>query len=498
MIGRQSVFLLCSAVVAAAATGEKLDLYILAGQSNMDGVGGWAQPRHVVPEPRVVVLHRSMLFSGTDKKVRPLPDPLWVALGADRQLGDRGVGPEWGFANALLDRDPNARIGLVKIAASGSNIERWINDPALPRGGADYFSNVVATVRRAQEDGVLRAILWHQGESNSSSRDYDQLFERMVAGYRDAFGTPDLPVIAGTIGTGEKGGVVNEGLARAAARMKNVRVVSSRRTLADNVHYDADSQDELGRCYANALLAMQGRPQPLAITTAELRPGTAGTWYVQEIEATGGDGTMREWSGQGIQITNNFIEGLLPDQPGELPVSVSLKDGSGAAEKKFTLAVAPRTANRIELLPSANFSVSTKNVLRGNRVLFISPAAEHSVSSRAYLRFDVPAEFRAAKSATLVLHVESAGNRPPAELVVSRLKDPDWQATAPAAHPEPGATVAEIVVDKHDSDYRIDLRGVPLADRVGFVIRHTREKDASPVLITSNRGQRPPVLVLER
>ena len=492
--------------------GAPLHLYILAGQSNMAGVGGYARPRHVAPEPRAWVLGRPMLLSGPEKKPRSMPDPLWVQMGTQWKLGGRGVGPDWGFAKALLEQDPTARIGIIQIAASGSNIERWIDDPSLERGGGDYYSNVVVTVRRAMQDGVLKGFLWHQGESNTGSADYDRLFERMVIGYRQAFGTPDLPVIAGTIGAdGSQGGRVNDGLARAAERMKNVRIVSSIRTRSDHVHYDADSQDEMGRRFANALLAMTGKPQALRITTRALPPGTAGTWYCQPIEAGGGDGTVRAWTCQGLPagmtMSRDTIEGRLPDEACELTVTVSVEDGGGDDRRKLTLAVQPAAGDRIELIPSANFSMSRTFLMQGNRVLYVSPDAPHSGADRAYLRFDVPSTFRHAKRAALRLPVQSTGSRAPVRMQVRVVQNPRWDTDAidpkdPATHPKTAPASRPFEVTGQDGDVVIDLgeawpESLEADGAVGFEIASAERDGLAPVIFDSNRGDRKPTLILE-
>ncbi len=491
---------------------DKFELFVLGGQSNMDGVGGWAMPRHLAPVPGAFMSYRSMLLLGADKGARPMPEPFWSPFGAGREPGGRGIGPEWGFVKTLLHYEPDARIGIVKISASGSNIERWINDPALERGGGEYFANAVETVRRAARDGALKGFLWHQGESNSGSQDYGELFERMVAGYREAFGTPDLPVLAGTIGErSEPSARVNQGLAAAAARMRGVRVVASRRTLSDNVHYDADSQDEMGRLYACALMALRGAPPPLEVATESLPPGVAGTAYAWKFQARGGEGTLLEWSCDGLPpglgLSGDCLRGALPDTPGAVRFAAKVRDAAGSAQRMLSLEVAPQPKDRIELLPADDLSVCAEYVLAGGRALYAAPEAPHSNKARACLRFQVPPAFRNARKAALRLRILAAGNRPPARLAVHALETTAWTAASakikePATLPVAGAALGEGEAAAHDADWVLDLSGSFRAclkedGSAGFEVRNLGGQPSGPVILASSLGAKPPVLILE-
>jgi hypothetical protein len=430
-----------------------------------------------------------------------------------KKRGARGIGPEWGFITTLLKNDPDMKIGIIKIPVSGSNIECWINDKTLPRGGGDYYDNVVETVLEARKHGVLKGFLWHQGESNGGSSDYDQLFERMVEGYRKAFGEEDLPVIAGTVGEdGGKSSRVNDGLKKAAKKMNNVKIVSSVRTLADNVHYDADSQDELGRRYANAYLAMTGKQRKLIITTTQLPEGRAGCYYVAEITASGGDGSHRFWKAgglpDGMTLQNGFIEGRLPANPQSIKLTVEVTDNSGTATADVTIPVTELPKDRVEIVPDDSFSLCTSASMRGSRELLLSPNWKHSAKFRAYVKFTIPPNWRDKPLKELRLPVIMSGGPFPVKVRISILSDPSWKPAKlfnknnPMPQPETieicmvhidGPEPTELVLPlPGDLDKHMDNQG-----RLAFEIKDVGTERGGMTFLSSHRAENPPKLVVQ-
>ena len=75
-----------------------------------------------------------------------------------------------------------SRVGLLPCAFGGSEIERW--RPPGDRPAGDLFRAAAAAVQRGRAaGGVLRGVLWHQGESDAGSReDADRCRERLRKG----------------------------------------------------------------------------------------------------------------------------------------------------------------------------------------------------------------------------------------------------------------------------------------------------------------------------
>ena len=114
----------------------------------------------------------------------------------------------------------------------------------------------------------MKAILWHQGESDShepAASLYQARLRALIERFRSDLGAPDLPFIIGQLGRFEKGPWsvakerVNAAQRSVAVQMRNVAFVSSEGLVdrGDTIHFDAASARELGRRYANAYAALR-------------------------------------------------------------------------------------------------------------------------------------------------------------------------------------------------------------------------------------------------
>ncbi|MEI6645271.1 MAG: sialate O-acetylesterase [bacterium] len=178
---------------------KRLDLFLLIGQSNMQGAG--KLPAKQTPNPRIVMMHLTndqwyvaqhpLHFNG---------DPVTMK---GCQMG-RGVGPGLAFAEAVIAREPDVMVGLIPCAKGGSSIDVWRKGNA-----STLYDRAVQRVRLALEQAPpgkarLCAALWLQGESDSNENRYplykDHLF-KLVDNLRADFEQPNLPFIACTIGS---------------------------------------------------------------------------------------------------------------------------------------------------------------------------------------------------------------------------------------------------------------------------------------------------------
>ena len=128
---------------------EKLQLYLLMGQSNMAGRGKLG-PEDQTPHPRVLVF---TLQNQWEPAIEPITHDKPAIL---------GVGPGLAFGKAMAGKQPGVTIGLVPCAFGGTPLKRW------QRGG-DLYSNAVHRATLAMRDGTLAGILWHQGEADAAS-----------------------------------------------------------------------------------------------------------------------------------------------------------------------------------------------------------------------------------------------------------------------------------------------------------------------------------------
>jgi pimeloyl-ACP methyl ester carboxylesterase len=233
-------------------------LYLLIGQSNMAGRGA-VEDEDRVPHPRVLKFTKENAWA-------PAIDPLHFD-----KPNVAGVGLGTAFGRAMAESNPRVTIGLVPCAVGGTSLARWQKD-------GDLYRQAVVRMKAALQDGTLRGILWHQGESDSGSektvRNYGERLAQMVRDLRTEFGTADVPFVAGHLGEflkrESKEGrpsfwpVVNEQLDSLPTRVPHAAVVSSKdlKHKGDVVHFDSASLREFGKRYAAAMQRLQAGKTP--------------------------------------------------------------------------------------------------------------------------------------------------------------------------------------------------------------------------------------------
>ena len=231
---------------------QKLQLYLLMGQSNMAGRGKLAA-EDKTPHPRVLVF---TLQNQWAPAVEPITHDKPALL---------GVGPGLAFGKAMAEKEPGLTIGLVPCAFGGTPLKRW-------QKGGDLYSNAVHRARLAMRDGTLAGILWHQGESDSgtatNANTYGDRLTQMIKDIRGELATPNLPFVVGQIGEflydrgpdhSPYARVVNEALADLPGKVPATGCARSRGLThkGDQLHFDAVSQRELGRRYAAEMLRLR-------------------------------------------------------------------------------------------------------------------------------------------------------------------------------------------------------------------------------------------------
>lgn len=242
------------------ASVERLDLYLLLGQSNMKGRG--IMPESPTRDPRLVMLHLR------DDRWYLARHPLHLTGDAQTFAGhdNAGVGPGLAFAQVLAAQDPKVRIGLIPCAVGGTSIDVWQQgtrryDDALRRARL-----AVAAARAA--GGRIRGALWLQGEADATDEKlpgYTAKLHHLVDQLRADLDEPNLPFIACTIGELRPGGrqpEMNRLLLALPTQRPMTACVDARDLkthIGDHVHFDTAAQEEIGRRFAAEFLRLTRR-----------------------------------------------------------------------------------------------------------------------------------------------------------------------------------------------------------------------------------------------
>ena len=263
ILSRLILFLVALSTVPMVHS-EPREIFLLIGQSNMAGRGK-VEDQDEVSHPRI--------FKQTeDMKWVPAIDPLHF---------DKpeiiGVGLGSSFARVVANAESNAVIGLVPAAFGGSSLDEW-------GPGTKHYTNAIERTQLAlSKGGRLRAILWHQGESDRAPEKmatYPRRFADLVARLRADLAAPHVPIIVGELFVGQPAnGPMNamlNALPKTVTRCATVSAKDLTDIGDDQTHFDSPSLRELGRRYAEAFFTLErakeeGHLHPDAIRNAAPR-----------------------------------------------------------------------------------------------------------------------------------------------------------------------------------------------------------------------------------
>ena len=252
---------LAAILAGQAAYGETMDkqttgrredfhLYLLVGQSNMAGRGKVAAEDRKA-HPRVVALNKAGRWV-------PATDPIHF----DKRFA--GVGPGLTFGKTMAERDTSVRVGLIPCAVGGTSINKWLPGVRDPVTKSHPYDDAIRRAKLARAHGVLKGILWHQGEGDQAPEDakaYPKRLLDLVKRLRKDLGAPDVPFVAGELGEflDERRHGVNDAMKRAMLALRHTAWVSSAglKHKGDKVHFSATGARELGRRYAHAIAVLQ-------------------------------------------------------------------------------------------------------------------------------------------------------------------------------------------------------------------------------------------------
>ncbi|MEA3210844.1 MAG: hypothetical protein QOE70_3901 [Chthoniobacter sp.] len=227
-------------------------LFLLAGQSNMAGRGKLDDEARK-PKPRIFSLNK-------DGEWQPAVDPLhW-----DKSAAGTGIGKP--FAEIVAAKTPGISIGLIPTACGGSPIATWTPGASWEQTKSHPWDDAIARAKRALQDGTLKGILWHQGESDSNAKgaaEHEKRLEELITRFRTELNAPDLPFIIGQLGRfpakpwDENREAVNAAQQAVAKKMKNVRFVpipEGTNSIGDNLHFDTPTLRNFAKGYVDAYL----------------------------------------------------------------------------------------------------------------------------------------------------------------------------------------------------------------------------------------------------
>lgn len=233
---------------AQAKADPNFHVYLLLGQSNMAGRGVITDNYRSEEDPRVYMLNKAGDWV-------PAKHPLHF----DKpQVA--GVGPGLAFGEKMAEADPSVKIGLVPCAVGGTSIESW------KPGGYDAatkthpYDDALLRIRSAMQSGVVKGVLWHQGESDTKDPEhYLEKLVELIKRIRTEVNNSNLPFVAGELGRYRPAysNISNE-IDKLPAHLSHTAVVTTEGLVhkGDTTHFDSPSATMLGQRYAAQMLKL--------------------------------------------------------------------------------------------------------------------------------------------------------------------------------------------------------------------------------------------------
>jgi N-sulfoglucosamine sulfohydrolase len=226
-------------------------LYLLVGQSNMAGRGK-VEAQDKKKHPRLLTLTKQNKWA-----------PAVAPLHFDKPFAGTGLGRTFGIR--IAENNPDLTVGLIPCAAGGSPISSWEPGGFHRQTKSHPWDDAIKRAKIAMNDGVLKGILWHQGESDSKkglAEIYEKKLHDLVARFRKELKAPEVPFIAGQMGQfaerpwNEAKKMVDAAHRNLPNKIKHAAFVSSNDLghKGDKVHFSAAAFRELGERYAKAYL----------------------------------------------------------------------------------------------------------------------------------------------------------------------------------------------------------------------------------------------------
>ncbi len=227
---------------------DSLYVFIMAGQSNMAGCG-FVEPQDTLPNKKILTIDKWMNWVYAKEPLH-FYEPSLTGL-------DCGMS----FANTVLDAIPEGyAVAVIPCAVGGSSVEQWLNNEN--HRGVTLLDNFKEKVSFAADYGIIKGIIWHQGENNAHPKlipHYAQRLDSLLKTFRLITNNDTLPIVLGELGTyaqpNEKQmqwDAINTVLNNIAIKDEGIALVKTGdlKHKGDYLHFNAESLRKLGERYA--------------------------------------------------------------------------------------------------------------------------------------------------------------------------------------------------------------------------------------------------------
>jgi hypothetical protein len=253
-------------------------VFLCFGQSNMEGFPG------IQEQDKTGVDNRFQVLAAVDFPKLGREKGHWYPAIPPLCRPSTGVCPADYFGRTMISNLPaKIKVGVVNVSVAGCKIElfqketfrtyaatapNWMTNIINSYGGNPY-QHLVEMAKLAQKDGVIKGILLHQGESNTNDKDWPSKVKGIYDNLIHDLGlkAQAVPLLAGELINEDqdgKGASMNAIIDELPKTIPTAHVISSEGCVSrrDHLHFAPEGYRELGKRYAEGMLALVGVTLP--------------------------------------------------------------------------------------------------------------------------------------------------------------------------------------------------------------------------------------------
>ena len=260
-------------------------IYLCFGQSNMEGNAAIEGKDRVGVDPRFMMMAAVDMPSSKRKKGE------WYTAYPPLCRDYTGLTPADYFGREMVAHLPeNIKVGVINVAVGGASIDLFDQDKCADyiKKEADWFKNycseygndpykvLVTMAKKAQQNGVIKGILLHQGCTNNGQKDWPVRVKRIYVRLLHDLGLneEETPLLIGELLSQEQGGICwghNNVIAKTQPVIPNSYVVSSKDCpgASDGLHFTAEGYRMIGKRYAEKMLEILDKKKEVDFDTTD-------------------------------------------------------------------------------------------------------------------------------------------------------------------------------------------------------------------------------------